>query len=136
MRRIARYAFAGFAWLFFVGVVVQVFLAGVGLFRAGSMENHVNLGWILHLVPLVILLLAWGAGADRRTMWHAAALFVVTFFQPIAATMRSDMPWVAAFHPVLALGIFWLSLAVARQSVPLLRAGTSPATAPRLAQEA
>lgn len=136
MRRTARYAFAAFAWLFFVGVVVQVFFAGVGLFGAGSMETHVSLGWTLHLVPLVILLLAWGAGAGRRTMWHAAALFLVTFVQPILAIMRADQPWVAALHPVVALGIFWLALEVARMSLTVVRADAPARPVRAAAQEA
>ena len=52
----ARYAYLVLAWAFVVGVVVQVFFIGLGLF-AGSrnIELHVTLGWILHLAPLLIL---------------------------------------------------------------------------------
>ena len=44
----ARDAYLVLAWAFVVGVVVQVFFIGLGLF-AGSqnIELHVTLGWIL-----------------------------------------------------------------------------------------
>lgn len=130
MRRGARIAFAFFAWLFLVGVVVQVFFAGIGLFARGidPFALHVQLGWLLHIAPLPVLLLAWAAGAGRTTIWLSVALLVLVGFQPFLPAMRTDLPLVAALHPVNALAIFGLAAIVARRSWALARQPTPVAT--------
>ena len=46
---------------------------------------------------------------------------VVVWIVPILAAVRTDLPMVAAFHPVGALLAFALSLVVARGSLELVR---------------
>ena len=118
----ARYVFAGLAWLFLVGVVVQVFFIGLGLF-AGSenLESHVTLGWILHLIPIVILIAAALARPGRGTLLLALGLAVTVFIVPILATMRDASPVIAALHPVGALLAFYLAILVAVASLAPLR---------------
>lgn len=128
MTRAARYAYVALACAFVLGVVVQVFFIGLGLF-AGS-ENlalHVNFGWILHLFPLLILLAAALSRAGRRH-WHwALGLAATVFVVPILATMRADAPVVAALHPVAALAAFGLAWVVARNSLAAFRAAPAAA---------
>jgi uncharacterized protein DUF6220 len=127
MVRGARYAYAVLAWAFVAGVVVQVFFIGLGLF-AGS-ENlalHVNLGWILHLVPILILAAAALARAGRRQILLAAALAVTVFIVPIFALLRDSAPVIAALHPVGALLAFWLGIVVARGATQLVRSDAQP----------
>ena len=116
----ARYVYLVLAWAFVVGVVVQVFFIGLGLF-AGSenVELHVTLGWILHLVPLLILAAAALARAGRRRILEAAALAAVVFVVPILATMRDGSPVLAALHPVGAILAVWLAIVVARGATSL-----------------
>ena len=122
MLRGARYAFVVLAWAFVVGVVLQVFFIGLGLF-AGSenLELHVTFGWILHLFPVLILVAAALARAGRTRILQATALAVTVFIVPILATLRADTPVVAAFHPVGALVAFWLAIAVALGATSLVR---------------
>jgi hypothetical protein len=132
MLRGARYAFVVLAWAFVVGVVLQVFFIGLGLF-AGSenLELHVSFGWILHLFPVLILVAAALARAGRTRILQATALAVTVFIVPILATLRADTPVLAALHPVGALLAFWLAIVVARGATSLLRVpdGERPATA-------
>lgn len=117
MTRAARYAYLVLAWAFLVGVVVQVFFIGLALFAGPSnLALHVNLGWILHLAPILILAAAALARAGRRRILEAAALAAVVFVVPILATMRDGLPVVAALHPVFALAAFWLAIVVARSA--------------------
>ena len=111
----ARDAYLVLAWAFVVGVVVQVFFIGLGLF-AGSqnIELHVTLGWILHLAPLLILAAAALARAGRRHILEAAALAAVVFVVPILATLRDSAPVFSALHPVGAIFAFWMAIVVAR----------------------
>ena len=122
MVRAPRFAFVALAFAFAAGIVLQVFFIGLGLF-AGSenLELHRNFGWILHLAPLLILVAAAVAGAGRTRILQVLALVVVVWIVPILAAVRTDLPMVAAFHPVGALLAFALSLVVARSSLELAR---------------
>lgn len=126
----ARYAYLVLAWGFVVGVVVQVFFIGLGLF-AGSqnIELHVTLGWILHLAPLLVLAAAAMARVGRRRILEATALAAVVFIVPILATLREDAPVFAALHPVGAIFAFWLAIVVARGATSLRAAGAESVAA-------
>ena len=122
MVRAARYAFVALAFAFAAGIVLQVFFIGLGLFVGSeNLELHRNFGWILHLAPLLVLVAAAAAGAGRTRILQAVALVVVVWIVPILAAVRTDLPMVAAFHPVGALLAFALSLVVARGSLELVR---------------
>jgi Zn-dependent protease with chaperone function len=124
----ARYLYLALVWLYVAGIVVQVFLAGMGLFGAQrDFEPHIGLGWLLHLVPILLLIVAAVARVGSRLLWWNTALLVVQFVQPILALARDDVPVVAAFHPVLALIIFWLALTIGLMAWRLVR---QPSPAP------
>jgi hypothetical protein len=126
--QIWRYLFAAAAVLFVVGVVVQVFLAGVGLFGAGDMAGHVDFGYLLSVVPLLPLLLAWPARAGGRTAALCAGLLVATQVQTFLPLLRDDAPLVAALHPVNALLVFGLGLILARRGLALARMSSETQT--------
>lgn len=127
--QIWRYLFAASAVLFVIGIVVQVFLAGLGLPRlgGGSMENHIQFGYWLSLAPLVPLLLSWPARAGRRTIVMCAVLLVVTFGQTLLPSARDSVPWIAALHPINAFIVLGLGIAVARRAVVLARSEAATA---------
>ena len=136
MTRAARIAYPVLAWLFLVALTAQIFIAGLALF-AGS-ENwatHVNLGWIVHLLPIPVLLAAWLARAGRRHWQWALALALVVFAVPLLVLARDAVPALAALHPVLAMVGAWLGFVVAIRSLEVLRAGDS-ATGPDSASAA
>ena len=134
-----KVAFAIVAWLFVAAIVVQVFLAGVGLFVRGfdTFSYHRALGWLLHLGPLVVILFAWGAHPGRTTMWLSGLLILLVGIQPFLPAMRDDLPFVAALHPVNALAIFAVALVIALRATTLARSGTEvPAETSALIPEA
>ncbi len=92
------------AALFVLGVVVQFYLAGRGVFRASSdYTAHKTVGNILHLLSFVILVasVAIPATRNRVDIGLAAALFVLTTIQ--AALGQFAHPELGALHPVNAL---------------------------------
>ncbi|HEY8177788.1 MAG TPA: DUF6220 domain-containing protein [Candidatus Limnocylindria bacterium] len=126
-----RYLFAASAVLFVVGIVVQIFLAGLGLpgLGGGGMQTHIDFGYTLSLAPIVPLILAWPARAGRRTIVMCAVLLVITFVQtllPSAAAGRGDIPWIAALHPINAFIVLGLGIAVARRALALARVEDAP----------
>ena len=121
MTRAARYTYLVLAWLVVVAIVLQVFFIGLGLF-AGSqnIDTHRTFGWIVHLLPIPLLLAATLSRAGRRHWQWALALAIVVFIVPILVLMK-DTPVVAALHPVGAIVAFWLAVVVAQNSLAAVR---------------
>ena len=136
--QIWRYLFAASAVLFVVGIIVQIFLAGLGLpgLGGGGMDDHIQFGYWLSLAPIIPLILSWPARAGRQTIVMCAVLLVITFVQtllPSAAAGRGDIPWIAALHPVNAFIVLGLGIAVTRRAIMLARveeASAAPADEP------
>ena len=126
----ARWVYLALVWIYLVGILGQVFLAGIALFSADpSFEAHRNLGYLLHLVPVLLLIVAAAARVGRTTILWNVALLVVQGVQPLLPSVRNNLPWAAALHPVLALVIFWLALAIGLRAWRLVREPMEAATA-------
>jgi hypothetical protein len=117
--QVARYLFAGVAVLFLVGVLVQVFLAGMAVFGEGTWSTHVDFGYAVGSVPLLLLLLAWPARVGRGLVWLSVATLIVAQVQTALPLAKEALPVVAALHPVNALLVFGLGVIVARRSVAM-----------------
>ena len=122
MVRAGRFLYAAITLAFVVGILLQVYFIGLGLFSSADFTKiHAEFGWILHLVPPFILLAAALARAGRIQIIRAVVLAVLIFFVPILAALRTDAPLTAAFHPVAAILAFMLAVFVARGATNLLR---------------
>lgn len=118
----ARWLFLVAIWAYVAVVLYQVFLAGMGLFGAErDFELHRNLGYLIHLSPIPLIILAAVARVGSRTLLWTGALFVVQGIQPLLPMLREDLPWAAALHPVLALVVFWLGISIGLQAWQLVR---------------
>lgn len=126
--RVGRYAYVGLAWLFVVAVLVQVFLAGLYVF--GPTANtwiavHIMTGHIFELFPVLILVAALVGRLSLRMTLLSLLLLVLYGLQYAFINLQDVVGSyvVAAFHPVNALLIFALSLALARGSLRFLPRG-------------
>jgi hypothetical protein len=126
--QISRILLAAVSVLFVIGVVAQVFLAGLFLFAGATRSWHMEFGYFLELPPLVALLLLWPAHTGRRIGWLTAALAVDVFIQTSLPYFQSSVPVVAALHPVNALLVLYLGVTLAIATVALAR-GTNTAPA-------
>jgi hypothetical protein len=123
----ARKAYTGLAYAFTALVVLQVFLAGIGVFgnwHAGddsNLEPHRVLGNILVLVSLVLLLIAL-VGRMGRTVW-GLSLFLVVVIVLQSVWVHVDGRWVKAIHPTMAIVIFALGHYLAGKSRILTGSG-------------
>lgn len=125
--QILRYVFAASAVIFVAGVVFQVFLAGMFLFAGGKPSTHVDFGYLLELVPLVILVLAFAARSGRRLTTLSGLLFIDVIVQASLPYFKDSVAIVAALHPVNALLVLYLSVTLAREAVAFARSAV-PAT--------
>jgi len=115
--RLARQAHLVVSFLFVAGVVVQVFLAGLGVFDSPSMfQTHAAWGYLLELLPLILLALAVVGRLGRRQILSAAALLGMFFLQSVFVAVRADLPVVAALHPVNGFAILLLGIVTAREA--------------------
>jgi hypothetical protein len=117
MRSIARSAHLVVAVLLVAGLLVQIFLAGLGVFRGPeSFANHRDFGYMLELLPIILLLLGLAARLGRRAALLAAGIFGLFILQSVLVGLRADAPEVAALHPVNGFLITFLSIVLARDA--------------------
>lgn len=126
MRKGLTTAYSGLAWLIAAVVVVQFFLAGLGIFGASSFEAHEQVGGILHGVTLLVLLLAIAGPRSGRDIGMGFALVAITTLQILLPETRDDAPGLAALHPVLALVLLGLAMHIGQRY--LARPAARPAT--------
>lgn len=126
VRSAARSAFPFVAGLFAVCAIIQVFLAGLGVFDdPASFVTHRDFGYMISLLPIVLVVLALVGGMPRRYAGLSALLFVLFIFQSVFVQARESMPALAALHPlngflILAIGILlaWQSWQARTANVP------------------
>jgi hypothetical protein len=129
-RTAARFIFVAASWLLVAGLVVQVFLAGLGAFDSPErFELHSSFGFALQVLPFVMLLSGLAGGLGRRLVGLAGLIFVLFFVQSLLVSVRAEAPAIAAVHPLNGFLILFVSIAVARGSLTARRVGT-PAREP------
>ena len=126
--------FAIAASLLAVGLVVQVFLAGLGVFDDPTFFlTHRDTGYTLGLLALVVLVLAVIAHAGRAQVGRVALVFLLFIVQSALVGVRASAPAVAALHPLNGFLILVLSLVIARDAWRMARTrrpDTAPAVSP------
>jgi len=127
--RIGRLAFLAIAYLFLVSIVVQVFVAGLGIFAGEeNFELHAIFGFTaVHGLSLLLPIAAAIGRTGRRTIGLGLLLFVVVTVQVVLPGLRVDMPIIAALHTVNALLIFWLALRIIGMARTFASASDPPA---------
>jgi hypothetical protein len=130
--------------LVFVGVVVQVGLAGYGAFYVvhktndGGVANedtvsngfdpHVAWGYtVVGLSLIVFLLIGVIAGIGKWRLGRHGLLFGLFVLQVVLAGVGEGTPVIGFFHPVNALVIFAVSGATAYSTWQASRARAAPA---------
>jgi hypothetical protein len=130
MRKIVSGIFAALSWVVVVAVVAQFFFAGLGLFGASDLQAHRTTGSLLIPASLVLLLLALVGRLGIRRIGLSGLLFVLTIVQSLLVRGPS---LVAALHPVNALAILGVSVALARLGFPAALLSRSARTRPETA---
>jgi hypothetical protein len=111
----SRRVYLVLALIFFLGVTIQAFLAGAGIFTGGSwILWHRGLGHLLTspipLIPLLLLILSFVGRLPRADKWLCGLLLFLAAVQPVVLYLRGVLPILSALHPVNALFLFALPL--------------------------
>ena len=134
-QRIARPIHVVVSWLLVAGLLVQVFLAGMGVFDSSSaFTTHRDFGYTLTLLPVVLIVTALVGGFGRLEAIAAAVMFGQFILQSVLVGQRDSTPAIAALHPVngvlLLLIAVWLARdAWARWQAPSAEESPEPAAA-------
>ena len=134
---VARRALPFAAGAFVACAVIQVFLAGLGMFDDPSAFNtHRDFGYTFAYLVLVILILAFVGRSPRQIVGMSVLLLVLFAFQSIFVALRTDYPAIAALHPLNGFAILTLSIVISRETwntrrLPTTSAETVTPDAPR-----
>jgi hypothetical protein len=125
-RTVGRIMFAVASWLLVAGLVVQVFLAGQGVFDSPDrFELHASFGYTLMALPLFMLLSGLAGAVGRRLIGLSGLMFGLFFLQSILVSLRGQATAIAALHPLNGFLILFVSIAVARSVLAMRRPATA-----------
>ncbi len=119
-RGIARRAYTIGVWLLLASILVQFFLAGLGVLDSAIFfywHAGVN-GAVVGLLPLLLIAVGWLGRVPRRTLWLTAAVFGLVFLQsllliPYRSGATGLLRAVSGLHVVNGVMIFWVGVAFA-----------------------
>lgn len=115
VRRIGQISYLVIGALFALAILLQVFLAGGGIFASSSwLVMHRVFGNALSLFPVLLLIMALVARQSWRKVSLNGLLLVLVVLQGVLITVPTSIgvPLLEALHPVNALIIFGLGLAL------------------------
>jgi hypothetical protein len=117
-RLTARKAYAIGIWLLIASILIQVMLAGAGVFAndATFFFWHANINSaVVFFLPLILIGIGWYGRIPRRTLWLTAAvsglvivqsILLIPYHAPGAGAWRA----LAGLHAVNALFIFLVAV--------------------------
>ena len=90
--------------LILLGVFIEFYFAGLGIFHAESFQLHMVTGEVLWGASLALLVISLISRAGKRITVVSLLLFVLLFLQSLLVQVRQL--FVEAVHPVNAILIF------------------------------
>lgn len=130
IRSFARLAHPIATGAFVACAVVQVFLAGLGVFDdPKAFITHREFGYLFGWLTLVVLVLALVGRSPRRVTGLSALLLVQFALQSVFVALRADLPAIAALHPLNGFALLGVAIVTTRLSWAVRRAPDEAATA-------
>ena len=126
MRKTVTVAYEGLALFIGIAIVVQVFLAGLGIFGAKSFKPHEDWGYTIHALSILVFILALIGPRTARTIGMGFGLAALLTIQISLVSFREDAPGVAALHPVLALFAMGLAFHIGMPVLSRRRGASAP----------
>ena len=115
------------AGLFAACAVVQVFLAGLGVFDdPRAFIDHRDFGYTFGWLTLVLLVLAIAGRMGRRFVGASVLLLTLFALQSVFVALRESLPGIAALHPLNGFAILGLALVTTRASWAVRQVPATP----------
>jgi hypothetical protein len=120
--RVMRVLYVVVAWVLALCLLIQVFLAGLGIFGSPSLLTlHTTFVHYFEFLPILLIILALLGRTRHALVWLSLLLQVQIELQYFFA--HFPVPVVAALHPVNAVLMFWITIHVARRGMRFLQQG-------------
>ena len=117
VRSFARLALPVAAGLFVACAVIQVFLAGLGVFDDPKyFLTHAGFGYTFGWLTLIVLVLSLLGREPRRIVGLSILLLVLFAMQSVFVALRESYPAVAALHPLNGFLILGVAVILTRAS--------------------
>ena len=108
--RLSRIVYFYLAVVFAVCVAVQVFFAGIALFvDPAKWETHKIFIRIFEFIPIIMLIFSFTGKLPKSLRWLSFILFLLVMGMYATANLTRSIPIAGAFHPVVALIMFWIA---------------------------
>ena len=114
MNKKVESAYRFLAWVVFAAVVLEFFLAGLGVWEAVGFGSHELLGWLILAVAVALLVLALWGRLGRERVGPAASLVALVMLTAFLAAAGGLSPFLGALHPVAAGAVTVVSYVSAR----------------------
>lgn len=136
-QRIARPIHLVVAGLLVVGLFVQFFLAGMGVFSGpAEFATHRDFGYWLTLLPVVLIVTSLLGRMGRWQTIVAAVMLGQFILQSVLVLQRDSVPAIAALHPVNGVLILLFATWLARDAWRIWQSRSQPSSVEPMAPEA
>lgn len=95
-------------------LAVQLFFAGLGVFRITGFEEHAILGSLIVLSSLALPIVAWIGRLESPALRTSWILFGLMILQGSLISLGAVSPIFMAFHPVNAMLLVLVTFSLAR----------------------
>ena len=130
IRSFARLAHPIATGAFVACAIIQVFLAGLGVFDdPKAFITHREFGYLFGWLTLVVLILALVGRSPRRLTGLSVLLLVQFALQSVFVALRADLPAIAALHPLNGFALLGVAIVTTRLSWAVRRVPGEAATA-------
>lgn len=117
MGNVSRKIFVYLAVAFSLSVAIQVLIAGIAIFvDPVKWKTHIIFVRIFEYIPLLMLIFSFLGNLPTSLRWHSLGLFLLIMGMYATANITSVIPIAGAFHPVIALIMFWISVSIIPKS--------------------
>ena len=132
IRSTARRALPFASGAFVACAIIQVFLAGLGVFDdPRAFITHREFGYAFGWLTLIVLVLAIVGRSPRRVTGLSILLLVEFALQSVFVALRASLPVVAALHPLNGFALLGVGVVLTRLAWQVRRvADAVPAPAP------
>ena len=121
-REIAQRVYVYGLWLLLADIVVQFFLAGLGVLDSATFfRAHISNGFLVQVVALVLVPVGWYGRVPGRTLWLTASIIGLVVLQsvflgPYRSGATGFVRAFASLHVVNGLLVFWVALRLLEKS--------------------
>ncbi|TMV44808.1 hypothetical protein FE783_31215 [Paenibacillus mesophilus] len=119
----ARIVFKLLAWIFAACILIQVFLAGLALFQnPDQWASHTGFSRFLIIPPILMLVTSFIARLPGSFRLSSAGLIGMLILMAVTAKLSTEMGYLSALHPVIALMMFMGAVSNVRKIEALTKA--------------